>query len=153
VFLFVRSFYGGFLACRLFCLRFTAFPWQAFDKFVEIGRVILLKEGPQAGEIAVILDIIDLNRVLVQGAKVPRQPVVVRRCKITDIKITMPRGARNKTFTKLWTEGKVEQLWSETAIAKKMAREQIRKNLTDFDRFKVSILKKKVRHSQIISPP
>lgn len=104
----------------------------------------MLKEGPHAGQVAVVLDVIDLNRVLIQGPNVPRQPFLIRRSKLTDIKIAMPRGARTKTFNKYWTEGRVDQLWSETALSKKLARQEIRKNLTDFDRFKVSVIKSKV---------
>ncbi|KAJ3559498.1 hypothetical protein NM688_g303 [Phlebia brevispora] len=33
-----------------------------FKKFVEVGRVVLLKAGPSAGNIAVIVEIIDHNR-------------------------------------------------------------------------------------------
>ncbi|KAG8863918.1 hypothetical protein FRC20_010461 [Serendipita sp. 405] len=36
---------------------------SAFKKFVETGRVVLLKGGPHAGKTAVIVEIIDHNRV------------------------------------------------------------------------------------------
>jgi large subunit ribosomal protein L14e len=117
---------------------------QAFDKFVEIGRVVMLKEGPLAGEIAVILEVIDLNRILVQGPKVPRQALLIRRSMLTGIKTATPRGARTKTLTKFWNEENVEAQWAETAMAKNLASQKIRKNLTDFDRFKVMLAQKKV---------
>ena len=38
-----------------------------FKKFVEIGRVAVLGQGPDAGKIAAIVNVIDQNRVLVDG--------------------------------------------------------------------------------------
>ena len=39
-----------------------------FKKFVEIGRVAVLNgEGPNKGKIAAIVNVIDQNRVLVDG--------------------------------------------------------------------------------------
>ena len=36
---------------------------SAFKRFVEVGRVVLVNEGPSAGKLAVIVEIIDHNRV------------------------------------------------------------------------------------------
>lgn len=36
---------------------------STFKRFVEVGRVVLLKQGPSEGKIAVISEIIDHNRV------------------------------------------------------------------------------------------
>jgi ribosomal protein L14E/L6E/L27E len=38
-----------------------------FKKFVEIGRVAYINAGPEAGKIAAIVNVIDQNRVLVDG--------------------------------------------------------------------------------------
>jgi large subunit ribosomal protein L14e len=103
----------------------------------------LLTEGEFAGNLACVLEVIDLNRVLIQGPAVPRQPYTIRRASLTPFKIAMPRGARTKTFTKVWTESGVEAKFAETEVAKKLARAALRKNLTDFDRFKVMLAQKK----------
>lgn len=39
------------------------FLFQPFKKFVEIGRIVVLQEGPVAGKIAAVVDVIDQNRV------------------------------------------------------------------------------------------
>lgn len=119
---------------------------QAFETFVEIGRVVLLKEGEFAGKIAVILDVIDLNRVLIQGPQVPRMPFLIRHTNLTRIVMSVPRAARTKTMMKCWTEAEVDAKFAATNAAKKLARMQIRKNLTDFDRFKVMLAQKKKAH-------
>jgi hypothetical protein len=36
---------------------------STFKRFVEVGRVVLVNEGPSAGKLAVIAEIIDHNRV------------------------------------------------------------------------------------------
>lgn len=36
---------------------------QTFKRYVEVGRVVLLNEGPSAGKLATIVEIIDHNRV------------------------------------------------------------------------------------------
>ena len=36
------------------------------ERFVEVGRVVLLKTGPSEGKLAVIVEIIDHNRVRIK---------------------------------------------------------------------------------------
>lgn len=36
---------------------------STFKRFVEVGRVVLVNDGPFAGKLAVIAEIIDHNRV------------------------------------------------------------------------------------------
>ena len=38
-----------------------------FKKFVEIGRVAYVNAGPEAGKIVAIVNVIDQNRVLIDG--------------------------------------------------------------------------------------
>lgn len=106
----------------------------------------MLKEGKLAGKIAVVLDVIDLNRVLIQGPSVPRQPYLIRHTNLTRIVIDVPRGARTKTMMKCWTAAEVDSKFAATSAAKKLARAETRKNLTDFDRFKVMLAQKKKAH-------
>ena len=35
----------------------------SFKRYVEVGRVVLVGEGPSAGQLAVIVEVIDHNRV------------------------------------------------------------------------------------------
>lgn len=106
----------------------------------------MIKQGKDAGKLACVIEVIDLNRVLIQGPAVARQPFLIKNTDLTSFKIAMPRGARTKTFTKVWTASGVEAKFAETAVAKKLAQRAIRKNLTDFDRFKVMLAQKKKGH-------
>lgn len=51
---------------------------MGFSKFVEIGRVAQIKRGELEGELVVVLDIMNLNRVLVEGQNVKRMLIPIR---------------------------------------------------------------------------
>merc|ERR1719439_524118 len=61
----------------------------------------------------------------------------VKRLSLTDLKSKIPRGAREKTLKKALESDEVMKKWSETAWAKKVQTKQIRKAMTDFERFKL----------------
>ena len=94
------------------------------------------------------MDILDHNRALIDGPQtgVARQILAFRRMKLTKILAKLPRGAREKTVKKVWQAENVSEKWSQTASAKKSARVQVRKNLSDFERFKVMALKQRRAH-------
>ena len=50
---------------------------MSFKRYVELGRVCLINYGEEAGKLATIVDVIDNNRVLVDGPEtgVKRQPI------------------------------------------------------------------------------
>ena len=52
---------------RRFVHRHRSYTMPAsFKRYVEVGRVVLVEEGPSAGQLAVIVEIIDHNRVSFQ---------------------------------------------------------------------------------------
>lgn len=67
---------------------------MVFTKFVEVGRVVLFNFGPLFGKLAVIVEIISVNRVLVDGPTtgVKRQEVSLRRVTLTDVVVKVERG-------------------------------------------------------------
>lgn len=81
---------------------------QTFTRFVEVGRVVLINYGPDAGKLATIIDVIDSKRVLVDGPQsitgVHRQVVTLKRINLTDVVVSkLPRNATQKNLTKAWT--------------------------------------------------
>jgi large subunit ribosomal protein L14e len=38
---------------------------QVFERFVEVGRVVLINYGPDVGKVATIIDIVDSKRVTI----------------------------------------------------------------------------------------
>jgi len=63
--------------------------------------------------------------------------------------VKIGRGARASTVAAVLEKEKVLEKFSKTTWAKKIKLQQVRKSLTDFDRFKLLILRKK--KSQIVN--
>ena len=71
---------------------------MSFKRFVELGRVALINYGEQEGKLCTIVDVIDNNRVLVDGplTGVKRQSINLKRIQLTDIKIPAKHNASQK---------------------------------------------------------
>jgi large subunit ribosomal protein L14e len=96
--------------------------------------------------LAVIVEIITTSRVLVDGPTtgVKRQEISLRRVSLTDFKLDVPRAVKTAALKDAVTSFDLVRKYSETPFARKIQRAQTRANLTDFDRFKVMVLRKKV---------
>mmetsp|Transcript_3525 Transcript_3525/g.9560 ORF Transcript_3525/g.9560 Transcript_3525/m.9560 type:complete len:138 (-) Transcript_3525:33-446(-) len=112
---------------------------MVFKRFVEVGRVVLINYGPQEGKLAVIVNVLDANRVQIDGpaSNVKRQVINNKRLSLTDITIPIRFNAKRNNVIKAWNEADVEGNWQKTSWAKKRAAKARRANLTDFDRFKL----------------
>lgn len=125
-------------------------------RLVEVGRVVLIEgDHPCAGRLATIVEIIDHKRVLVDGPSddaslaVPRQALPLSAAMLSSIVISkLPRGARQGTVKKAWENAEVDKKWKETNWFKRRQQIERRRNLTDFDRFKVLRLKKQRRFEE-----
>ncbi|KAG0173609.1 hypothetical protein DFQ28_008249 [Apophysomyces sp. BC1034] len=120
----------------------------SFKREVEVGRVALINYGPDAGKLAVIVEIIDHNRALIDGplTGVARQAFPYRRMTLTPLVVKgLPRGAGQKVVKKYLEKNATLAAWNKTHWAQKIARREVRTNLSDFDRFKLQKLKNKRR--------
>jgi large subunit ribosomal protein L14e len=122
---------------------------MSFNRFVEAGRVCLINYGPLKGKICVIVDIIDNNKCLIDGTEtneycvLERQKINYRRLSLTDFKIDIPRNASFPEMKKAFEEADIAGKWEATSWARKLASKRRRASLSDFDRFKVMVLRKK----------
>jgi len=119
--------------------------WRA----VEVGRVVKLQK---TGTIAAIVEIIDHKRVLVDGPAsndklaTPRGAVRLADVLLTPMVLEkLPRGSRTKTVKNRWESQEVESKWAATNWAKKEVQREARRQLTDFERFKLMRLQKQRR--------
>ncbi|EEY15944.1 hypothetical protein D7B24_005060 [Verticillium nonalfalfae] len=125
-------------------------------RLVEVGRVVLIEGNhPYAGRLAAIVEIIDHKRVLVDGPSsdpelaVPRQALPLSAALLSSLVVAkLPRGARHGTLKKAWEASEIDKKWKETSWFKRRTQIERRKNLTDFDRFKVLRLKKQRRFEE-----
>ncbi|CAJ1346709.1 unnamed protein product, partial [Effrenium voratum] len=128
-------------------LKAPATSGSMFKRFVEPGRLALITYGPCAGKMCTIVDIVDQKRVVVDGPEsltgVRRHMMPIKRLSLTDIRAPMGRGTREKFLKKALAEGDVLKKWSETNWAKKLKAQETRKNMSDFERFKVMCAKQK----------
>jgi ribosomal protein L14E/L6E/L27E len=87
--------------------------------------------------------------VLVDGPSetgvVPRHSAALAHLSLTPIVLSkLPRGTGVGTVKSAWAKAEVDNKWAETTWAKKRAQYQKRKQLNDFERFKVMKLRKQV---------
>ncbi|OJD27014.1 hypothetical protein ACJ73_01592 [Blastomyces percursus] len=122
-------------------------------KLVEVGRVVLIRSGPYTGKLAVIVEIIDHKRVLVDGPAgqenkvVPRHSLPLAHATLTPFTIPkLPRSAGTGPVKKLWEKEEIDSKWANSPFAKRREQADRRRNLTDFERFKVMRLKKQARY-------
>ncbi|PVH89017.1 hypothetical protein DL98DRAFT_402731 [Cadophora sp. DSE1049] len=121
-------------------------------RLVEVGRVVLVAEGPAEGKLAAIVEIIDHKRALIDGPStdtktaVPRQSIALSKVILTPLVLEkLPRAARTGVVKAQWEKAGIEAKWQESAWAKKRSQKERRKALTDFERFKVMRLRKQQR--------
>ncbi|MES1912123.1 MAG: hypothetical protein MHM6MM_004451 [Cercozoa sp. M6MM] len=116
---------------------------------VQIGRIVCVGFGEDYGKLAAIVDVIDHNRVLIDGpvdvTGMTRQSFPLKRLLMTNLKIKIGRGARAKTIKKALAKEEIVAKFEKTSFAKKLAKQATRANLTDFERFKLMLAKQQKR--------
>eukprot|EP01036_Dinobryon_divergens_P023163 gene23162-31482_t len=120
---------------------------RTFTRFVEVGRVVLINFGPDAGKLATVIDVVDSKRIFVDGPQsitgVHRQVIAIKRVSLTDIVVGgVHRNSKLKNITAAWKDQDILSKWESSAWAKRLSSKKTRANLSDFDRFKVMIAKK-----------
>ena len=103
--------------------------------------------GSDYGQVVVIVDIADQNRVLVDGDDFPRVLYPLKRLTLTKLKVPLSKGARTGTLQSAMEEFELEKKWEETPTAKMLARRERRSELTDFERFAVMRQRKSRSHA------
>uniref|UniRef100_A0A7S3J0V5 Large ribosomal subunit protein eL14 domain-containing protein n=1 Tax=Euplotes harpa TaxID=151035 RepID=A0A7S3J0V5_9SPIT len=118
---------------------------MGFARLVEAGRVVTINYGENVGKLAVIADILDTNRVLLDGPTtgIAREVYPIKRISLTNFKVKIFKGARTTTIRKAIEADNFAEKWANTSKAKKIATRVKRASLNDFDRFVVSNLKRR----------
>lgn len=114
--------------------------------FVQIGRVAVITFGSRRNKLCVIVDIVDANRVLVEGPTtgVSRVCLPVRRLALTRFLVKIPRACKTSCLKKAMEDAKIMESWEKTAWAQKLQKREIRRNMNDFDRFKKNLAKRAI---------
>ncbi|KAF8951369.1 hypothetical protein BGZ46_004013 [Entomortierella lignicola] len=104
----------------------------------------MVNYGPDAGKLAVIVDIIDHNRALVEGPTtgIARGVYAFRRLTLTPLVVKVPRNAGQTVLKAAIEKQDLAGSWAKTSWAKKIASRAQRASNSDFDRFKLQKYKK-----------
>lgn len=105
------------------------------------------------GKCAVIVDIVDQSRALIDGPTtgVKRQVLNFRRMQLTDIVVKIPRAVGTTALKRHLEKEELNQKFEKTPWAKKQAIRAKRAAMNDFDRFKYMLAKKEVRITRLES--
>ncbi|XP_046340433.2 60S ribosomal protein L14-like, partial [Haliotis rufescens] len=124
--------------------------FQPFKRFVEVGRVAYIAFGDDKGKLAVIVDVLDQNRALIDGpcSNVTRNSINFKALQLTPLKLKLGNSARTGTVVKAWKKEGIDKKWSETTWAQKLAKQEKKSKLSDFDRFK--LMKAKQARNRVI---
>jgi len=119
---------------------------MTYKRFVEIGRVALIAYGPDTGKLCTIVNVIDQNRVLVDGPEpitgVHRHEINIKRLMLTELKVSIGLNASQKKLAAAWAEEGTLAKWESSAWAKKRRARVLRSETSDFERFQVMLLRK-----------
>ena len=116
-----------------------------FRRYFEIGRVALVKTGPLEGKLVVVVDIINLSKMLVDTPAADFKRIVLHahELRLTDYKVEeigrMPTKAALKSAC---AESGYEAAFAASSWGKKLARRTTKANMTDFQRFQAMSAKK-----------
>lgn len=114
-----------------------------FKKYVEVGRVVRIHEGRYEGQLGVIIDVVDQSRVLINGPNMRRHIRPFKNIVLTPIvakKVT--KNARRGTLVKALAAENIVEKFNNLPGVKRLAIAKKRRNLTDFERFKVAVARK-----------
>lgn len=114
---------------------------------LNLGRVVYVNFGPLSGKIAVVVDIINGSRVVIDGPGlgVARQPISTKRLTLTRYRLANIKKAEKESTLKQKIESfRLTERFASNGLGKRIQKQKRRAELTDFERFKVAALKKKL---------
>merc|ERR1712170_34877 len=91
---------------------------------------------------AVIVDLIDMNRVLVSGAATGRIVTPMRRLELTPYKVPIQRGMGHKKVMDIFKKSNVVALFRNSNRGRQILKQKMKRTMTDFERFELQLLKK-----------
>lgn len=119
---------------------------MVFTRFVEIGRVAVVNYGPDAGKLCVIVNVLTLNRVLIDGpvtvTGVSRQAISTKRLTLTDLTVKVGLEARAGTLAKAFAKEDILNKYAASKEGKLAAIKKVRAEATDFERFQLMVARR-----------
>ncbi|TKR76042.1 hypothetical protein L596_017243 [Steinernema carpocapsae] len=103
------------------------------------GRVVYVSKGNDSGKLAVIVDVVDESRALIDGPSsgVRRSVRNFNNLHLTKFKTAIQHGMQSINVKKSFDEAQVVSKFAESVCAKKLAAKATKSQMTDFDRYKL----------------
>ena len=118
-----------------------------YKLFVEIGRVVLISEGRDTGKIAVIVNVIDQNRVLIDGGSltgVERKAWHIKQLRLLYFVVEgIEWRSDSDAVKKAIKEQNIVEKWQSTKFYQRFENTKTRKAMEDFNRYKLIDAKSK----------
>jgi len=114
---------------------------------LELGRAVYVTFGPLAGKLAVVVDIVNGSKVVVDGPGlgVERQVISTRRLELTKFRVAgFAKGMPQQALRKAIEDFGLTRRFQSAGLGRRIAKQQKREALTDFERFRVHVLKRKL---------
>ena len=114
---------------------------------LELGRVVYINYGPLAGKPAVVVDIVNGTKVVIDGPglDIERQVISTRRLELTKFRLgNFSKNDKRSDLKKKIEEFDLLNRFNGSGVGKRIVKQQKRAALTDFDRFKVMVLKRRL---------
>ena len=111
---------------------------------MQVGRVVRIKYGPLQGKLATIVDILNDKRVLIDGEGITRQIIPITRLQLSKQVLKVGRGITGGKLRAIIAKENVQKNYEATSSGRSYARQARRQQLTDFERFKALVLRRKL---------
>ncbi|XP_053672129.1 60S ribosomal protein L14, partial [Anopheles nili] len=117
---------------------------QPFTRFVETGRIAKCAVGKYKGRLVCIVNVIDQNRVLIDGptSGVPRQQYSVNHLHLTKFRVRFPYTAKTRLVRVALEKFDIKKKFGETRWHERSVAKAKRFHMNDFDRFKLRLARR-----------
>lgn len=112
---------------------------------IQIGRIAYINYGPDSQKLAIVRDFINTKKVIIDSPNgtVQRQVIPVKRLEPT--KFILKNFTKDSDIREYKEKfQKATDLFSQSGKGKKILKQKLRQNLTDFERFKVMTLRRQL---------
>lgn len=112
---------------------------------VQIGRVVYINYGSESQKLAVVRDFINTKKIIIDtpNGEVKRQVISIKRVEPT--RYLLKGFSKDSDIASFKDQfGKASELFFKSGRGKAIKKQQLRKNLSDFDRFKVMVLRRRL---------
>ncbi len=117
------------------------------EVLLELGRLVYVNYGPLSGKVAVVVDLINANRVIIDGPGlgVSRQVISNKRLTLTRFRLAdFDVNDSHKVLEEKLKKSKLLTKFNSIGLGKKIQKQKRRAELTDFERFKAMVLKRRL---------